>query len=287
MTYIVPNYFLENNYKNLTKIDSLLCLNYITKTQNDFVDARNTMHSMNILLEGSKIIHTQNRDITINAKELCFLTQNNYYMSERMATQSRYKSMILYFDDAFILDFIKKYNIEFQNLKEQTVVKIIYHTDKLFSANITLFESYLENKVSNELLKLKVEEIFLHALRVKPNDFYAFLNAIIHKTDERILHILESNIDLIENIHDMCSLTHLTPNKLRRYIKKHTNSTPKLWMDLKKLEKSSILLKNSDKNISEIATECGYATPSWFIAQFKKEYGETPKEFREKVNILL
>lgn len=43
-----------------------------------------------------------------------------------------------------------------------------------------------------------------------------------------------------------------------------------------------LLLKNSDKNISEIATECGYSTVSWFISQFKKEYSLTPKEFREQ-----
>jgi len=280
MTYIVPNYFIENNYKNLTKIDTLLCLNYITKTQNDFVDARNTMHSMNILLEGSKIIHTQTQDITINAKELCFLTQNNYYMSERMAKESGYKSMILYYDDAFILAFIKKYNIELQGRQEQTVLKVSYNLDTLFSSNVTLFEEYLEQKMSTELLKLKVEEIFLHTMRLMPKEFHSFLNAIVQKSDERILHILESNIDLIDTLDDMCSLTHLTPNRLRHYIKKHTNSTPKLWIDSKRLQKAVLLLQNSDKNISEIAAECGYATPSWFIAQFKKEYAKTPKEFK-------
>ena len=280
MTYIVPNYFIENNYKNLIKIDTLFCLNYITKKQNDFVDARNTMHSMNILLEGAKIIHTKTQEITVNAKELCFLTQNNYYMSERMANKSRYKSMILYFDDAFILAFIKKYNIELQGRQEQTVLKVSYHLDTLFSKNVTLFEEYLEQKLSTELLKLKVEEIFLHAMRLMPKEFHSFLNAIVQKSDERTLHILESNIDLIENLNDMCSLTHLTPSRLRNYIKKHTNSTPKLWIDTKRLQKAILLLKNTDKNISEIASECGYATPSWFIAQFKKEYGKTPKEFK-------
>jgi len=282
MTYIVPNYFIENNYKNLTKIDTLLCLNYITKTQNDFVDARNTMHSMNILLEGSKVIHTKNQDITIKAQELCFLSQNNYYMSERMTKDSRYKSMILYFDDAFVLSFMKKYNVVLKTNKEQGVFKVSYHKDRLFLTNITLFEEYLEKKLAPELLKLKIEEIFLHTMRMNPQGFSNFLNTIINKTDERTLHILESNIDLIETLGDMCSLTRLTPNKLRRYIKNHTNTTPKLWIDSKRLQKAKLLLKNSDKNISEIATECGYTTPSWFISQFKKEYTKTPKEFREQ-----
>lgn len=45
MTYIVPNFFIENNYNNLIKIDNLLALNYITKTSNDSVNVRTTMHA--------------------------------------------------------------------------------------------------------------------------------------------------------------------------------------------------------------------------------------------------
>jgi len=39
---------------------------------------------MGILLEGSKIIHANNKDISINSNEIYFLTQNNYYISERI-----------------------------------------------------------------------------------------------------------------------------------------------------------------------------------------------------------
>jgi len=282
MTYIVPNYFLENNYKNLTKIDSLLCLHSIQKTQNDFVDARNTMHSMNILIEGSKIIHTATENITISAREICFLTQNNYYMSERMTKESRYKSMILYFDDNFVLEFIKKYKLQLRTAEERDSLEINYGSDKYFLENIIQFEEYLEKGFSSELLKLKVEEMFLQTLRLSSKKFHAFLNAIINKTEARSLHILESNIDMIENIEDMCRVTRLSPNQLRRYIKKHTDSTPKIWLDTKRVQKAVLLLKNSDKNISQIAAECGYSTVSWFISQFKKEYKLTPKEFREK-----
>ena len=282
MTYIVPNYFLENNYKNLTKIDTLLCLHSIKKTENDFVDARNTMHSMNILIAGSKVIHTKDENITVNANEICFLTQNNYYMSERMTKQSQYESMILYFDDAFVLEFMKKYKIRPSNTQEKSWLQVSYEKDRCFLETVRQFEVYLDKKLPIELLKLKVEEIFLQTLRLYPKSFYSFFNAIVNNTEARILYILESNIDMIETIEDMCRLSRLTPNQLRRYIKKHTHTTPKLWIDAKRLQKALLLVKNSDKNVTEIATDCGYATSSWFISQFKKEYGMTPKELRKE-----
>ena len=283
MTYIVPNYFIENGYKNLIKIDELLCLNYITKSQNDFVDARNTMHSMNILLEGSKIIHTTDEDVTISSDEICFLTQNNYYMSERMTSDSKYKSMIIYFDDKFVFEFVKKYKIVLQTQDSKNLIAVAYKNDETFAKSVLAFSEYLEKKFDTNLLKLKIEEILLHTLRVNAKAFSAFINAVLSRSGDRVLYLLESNVDVMQNLDDMCALSRLTQSQLRRYIKKNCNTTPKLWLDTKRLEKATLMLTNTNKSITEIASESGYATVSWFISQFKKQYAQTPKEFRYKL----
>ncbi len=283
MTYIVPNYFQENDYPNLIKIDNLLCLNYITKYKNDSVFARTTMHSMGILLEGSKDIHLDNQDITINKGEISFLTQNNYYMSERTTLNSNYKSLIVYFDDKFIFDFIKKYNIEINTTEIKSIVKVAYVNDILFENNIKIFQQYLEKKFDENLLKLKIEEILLQALRLNNHKIHSFINSVLSTSSDRTSFILESNIDLIQTLDDMCSITRLTPNQMRRYLKKEYSLTPKTWIDTKRLEKAVLMLKNTNKIITDISTECGYSTVSWFISQFKKQYNQTPKEFRHKI----
>ena len=283
MTYIVPNYFQENDYPNLIKIDNLLCLNYITKYKNDSVFARTTMHSMGILLEGSKDIHLDNQDITINKGEISFLTQNNYYMSERTTLNSIYKSLIVYFDDKFIFDFIKKYNIKINTTEIKSIAKTTYNNDMLFENNINIFQQYLEKRLDENLLKLKIEEIFLQALRLNKHQTHCLLNSILSTSNDRIKFILESNIDLIQTLDDMCRITRLTPNKIRRYFKQKHCLTPKVWIDTKRLDKATLMLKNTNKNITDISTECGYSTVSWFISQFKKQYNQTPKEFRHKM----
>jgi len=283
MTYIVPNYFIENNYSNLIKVDNLFCLNYITKHKNDSVFVRTTMHSMGILLEGSKVIHLNDQDITINQGEISFLTQNNYYMSERTTLNSLYKSLIIYFNDQFILNFIKKYNIIIDTDKTQSITKVTYHNDTLFKNNISIFQQYLEKKYDDSFLTLKTEEIFLQALRLNNHQMHSFINSILFTSKDRIKFILESNIDLIQTFDDMCKITRLTPNKIRNYFKKEYSTTPKVWLDTKRLEKAVILLQNTNKTITDISSECGYSTVSWFISQFKKQYNQTPKEFRYKI----
>jgi AraC family transcriptional regulator, exoenzyme S synthesis regulatory protein ExsA len=283
LTYVVPNYFIENNYSNLLKIDNLLCLNYITKTKNNNVNARTTMHTMGILLEGSKIIHLSDEDINIEKNDIFFLTQNNYYMSERAVKDSKYKSLLIYFDDKFIFDFLNKYNIQIDTKEQENIVKANFKRDKLFENSVEIFQEYLKIKYDENLLKLKIEEIFLQTIRFNKNQMDSFFNAVLSTSQDRIKFILESNIDLIQNLEDMCKITRLSESKIRAYIKKEFNQTPKIWLDTKRLEKAVLLLKNTNDSITDISTSCGYSTVSWFISQFKKYHNQTPKEFRHKI----
>lgn len=283
MTYVVPNFFIKNNYKNLIDINNIFCVKYIAKYRSDFISVRTTMHCMIILLDGLKVIHSKNRSLNINPNEICFLTQNNYFMSERLIGNSKYKTLLIYFDDKFIFDFINKYKIDTKSINKQNILLVDYSKDILLTENIKLLQQYLDVKLDNNLIKLKIEEIILHTFRLDNNSFLSYLNCIISNSQDRIGFILESNIDLIQTIDDMCNITRLTQNTLRRHIKKQYNLTPKVWLDKKRLEKAVLLLENTNKSITEISTECGYSTVSWFISQFKKYYNQTPKEFRYKM----
>lgn len=241
------------------------------------------MHCMILLLDGTKVIHFKDSDIYVNTQEICFLTQHNYFMSEKISEYLNYKSLIIYFDDTFVFELIKKYKINTDTTDAQNVVTLNTSKDKLLQSNISLLQNYLDKKLNPHLVQLKIEEILLHALRIDNKGFLSFLHAVLSTSQDRIKFILESNIDLIQNIDDMSKLTRLTPNKLRNYIKKEYNTTPKLWLDTRRLEKAKLMLSKTNKSITNIASECGYATVSWFISQFKKHCKQTPKEFRHKM----
>lgn len=280
MTYVVPNYFKENNYKNLIQIDDIYCLKYITKFKNDLVEIRTTMHSLVVLLEGKKIVHLKNENLQINTNEITLLTQNNYYMSERIINNKQYKSFVIYFDDKFIFDFIKKYNIDICSKNDLELFKLTYKDDENFDNTIKSFQNYIDTKLNTNLLKLKIQEIFLHILRVNKIQMNDFLNTILKTSKDRISFILESNIDILKSVDDMCSITNQSQAQLRRYIKNKYNKTPKVYLDEKRVQKAKILLNNTQNTISDISTSCGYSTTSWFISQFKKYTNTTPKDFR-------
>ncbi|MFW2565253.1 helix-turn-helix transcriptional regulator [Aliarcobacter butzleri] len=283
MTYVVPNYFIEKNDSRIVDLEEIYCINYITKYREDFLSIRNTMHALMIPLIGQKIITTKEEKLDINSSNICFLYQNNYFLSKRVNENLKYKSIVLFFSDKFILDFIKEYKIKSDKKSEIELFNFDYSKFEELKIAIKSFENYLEKDFSKELLKLKVEELFLLVLQKDEKSLIPFFNKILNTTKDRIKYILESNLDFVNSFEDICFLTRQNPSKIRKYFKDEFNTAPKLWINEKRLEKATLLLKTTDETISQIATSCGYSSVSWFILEFKKRYNLTPKDYRYKI----
>jgi len=282
MTYIVPNYFLEEQPNAVISSDSLFTLAYSSRRSQGSISIRNTTHVMILLTTGQKKLMTNNKEIVLNEGDILFLTQGNYFMSEVLSQKGLYEAMMVYFDDAFVMDFIQKYAVELGGCTSQNVVS--FSSDRLLKSLIDSYSLYINQdlKRQNEIIKLKTEEIFLHLLSQNSNIFCGFLKSISLSSKERIKYILEANLDLLESVDDMCKITRLSKNELRQKMQQIFQMQPKAWLDSKRLEQASLLLKNSDETIASIATTCGYSTLSWFGVQFKRAYGVTPKSYREQ-----
>ncbi len=227
MTHILPNFLIDNKSFHLEKIDTLFCLQYEIATENSTKFIRTTMHSMILLLSGEKIITLNEQKINLNANEIALLTQNNYFMSERIIDVPPYKVIVIYFDD------------------------------DLMQTNINLFQNYLDKEMPNSILKLKIEELLLTILHLDKIKMLSFLKAIVSTSKDRIDFILQSNIDLIFTIEGMCTITRVSASKLREYIRTKHQCTPKVWLDTQRLQKATMMLQNTDKSIDEKILDLG------------------------------
>ena len=74
----------------------------------------------------------------------------------------------------------------------------------------------------------------------------------------------------------------LTPKYLSTKIKKITKKSVFEWINSATIIKTKVLLKASDKSISQISEELSFPNPSFFSRFFKKHTGITPNEYRKK-----
>lgn len=74
---------------------------------------------------------------------------------------------------------------------------------------------------------------------------------------------------------------HLSKVQMYRKVKALTGKTPAELLKEMRLHKAHQLLTQTDKTISEIASEVGFAIPGYFSACFKKQFGINPTELRK------
>lgn len=281
MNITLPNYIFEN--KDLYQIisDNSITVSKSRMYKKDRLFLRNSMHIAILLINGGKTLHLKDEDISIDTRDVLFLSQGNYFMSEVIGNKDSFESILIFFDDDYVFNFIQKYNIFLEG--EEIEILSLKRDDFLNNCILTInqyFETNMENSL--DLVKLKLDELFIYSLINDKEKFSAFLNKIVHTKSSRIKYILEENLDILTSVEEMCKLTRLNSKALRKEMNRLYNKNPKEWLDERRLLRAVTLLKNTQKSISQIATSCGYSSVSWFIIQFKKYYKTTPLLFREQ-----
>lgn len=94
-------------------------------------------------------------------------------------------------------------------------------------------------------------------------------------------HMSNTNLK-IEDLGDEVGLSRV---QLYRKVKALTGMTPVEILRETRLKRAMQLLKTTDKTVSEIANEVGFATPGYFSSCFKKQYDKYPTDIREELKV--
>ncbi|WP_127498403.1 response regulator transcription factor [Paenibacillus glycanilyticus] len=103
-------------------------------------------------------------------------------------------------------------------------------------------------------------------------------SSIIRKVQEYIHNHLEQ-----ASLHSISAHVYLNPSYLSKIYKTETGEGISEYLLRARMEKSADLLAQTDEKIYEISVMLGYQKPSYFIQLFKKHFGITPQEYRNKV----
>lgn len=97
----------------------------------------------------------------------------------------------------------------------------------------------------------------------------------------RFLEIFNAEMSNSElSVDDVASRLGLGRAQFYRKIKALTNFSPVELFKSMRLNQAKILLKTTDKTISEVAYETGFSTPAYFTRCYREAFGETPSATR-------
>ena len=80
---------------------------------------------------------------------------------------------------------------------------------------------------------------------------------------------------------DISSAGNCCKTKCTSLFQKYLSTSPMLYLSQYRLEKATVLLRNTSLTITEIAYACGFSNTSYFCELFRKYYDTTPGKYRK------
>jgi len=81
---------------------------------------------------------------------------------------------------------------------------------------------------------------------------------------------------------DIARVACLSPAHLSRLVRQKTGHTLSDLLNQLRVNRASLLLRQTDKSLVQIALECGFRDQSYFTKVFRRVAGKTPREFRTR-----
>ncbi|MEM6821604.1 MAG: AraC family transcriptional regulator, partial [Verrucomicrobiota bacterium] len=92
---------------------------------------------------------------------------------------------------------------------------------------------------------------------------------------------VESNLMHPWKLSDLAELAHLSSSQLSRVCQDVYGRSPIQYLNFLRLSKAGFLLKTSSEPIESISWSVGYNNPFAFTNAFKREFGQTPRDYRQ------
>jgi AraC-like DNA-binding protein len=103
--------------------------------------------------------------------------------------------------------------------------------------------------------------------------------------DLRLRRALAHTNDHVDaKLAEVCAVAGMSERSLRRHLRAETGLTWEAYRQRSRLLQAIAILGETDEPIIEIATRCGFESPSAFAKAFRTAMGEAPREFRHRMS---
>lgn len=100
---------------------------------------------------------------------------------------------------------------------------------------------------------------------------------------ERVKHYAEANLDRDLSVSDLASVAGYSRFHFTHLFNQYEKCSPQSYLTDLRIWRAKELLSTPELAVKEIAGRCGFADPSYFCRQFRKNVGVSPGEYRRKI----
>lgn len=239
-------------------------------------------HVVSVVLAGEQHIRTYEDElIKVQANDILFAPRGMYYISDLLPADGTFKSLLFYFDDSVIHNFLSNSRVDIVDRQAApSYLKFgVLPTVRLFADS--LIDIYQHQQIRDKnFLQLKILEL-LHLLNHQAQEkaFANFLFRLTLPQKRNIKTFMQQNYDKPLKVEDYAYLTGRSLSTFRRDFKSAFDRTPQQWLKEQRLQKALELVSQKEISVTQLAYEVGYENISYFIKAFKAQVGLSPKQY--------
>jgi AraC-like DNA-binding protein/mannose-6-phosphate isomerase-like protein (cupin superfamily) len=241
-----------------------------------------TKGSINFTIDQSACIVKENEGIFINSNSLHSArpheTGDGEYICIDISPEFFMGPSDSIIRQKYLEPFLKSKSVSFVELNQTAG----WESDVLKSLS-ALYELYEGKEFGFELKMKSIILNVLHLMILNSPWLETDANLSSPVEDQRIkkmLSFIQDSYKTKITLEDIARNVNLSRSECSRFFKRMTGQTPFEYLISYRINQSTLLLKNSDMTITEIADEVGFGSVSYYIEKFRKETNYTPKEFR-------
>ena len=276
----------SKNHYNKFEIGGLLFAEYKCPLEEKFVDIWTHTDYLVHVVTGKKTWHTTDGSFPAEAGQTLYFKKGAAIVEQFF--NEEFCLLLFFIPDDFIKNVVVEYAADLykpHNTINATQSTIRVENDAALTIFFNSMVSYFSKveKPSEALLKLKLKELILNILVSPKNSAISnYFCEVAERKTPSLSEIMELNFRYNLSLDNYAELCNRSLSSFKRDFQKIYNETPGRWLLNKRLDYSALLLKNDNKNISQVVFECGFEDLSHFSRAFKARFGVSPSSYRNQ-----
>jgi len=133
-------------------------------------------------------------------------------------------------------------------------------------------------------VKLKVKElIYILAQTDQTGRIKAILSNLFNSQEHKFQEIINANLYENLKLDDLAFFAGLSVSSFQRKFKSIYGTSPKQYINGKRMEKAKSLLEKKELRISEVAFDCGFDDVAYFSKCFATAFKISPSGYRKSL----
>lgn len=243
-------------------------------------------HEILLVVDGEVDLHLDHKTFRAKRGDMVLLSNTESYRTTLIKAPYKRYSISVDADcarqqlgDDILLSMLQDHTPDFNHCIR---VKDLDNFIRIFGNMISEYHSQYKKPYTNEMQLLLVKQLLIRVYRTQNRTAMLMPDFPIRDRIFTVQYYIDANFKTDLKINQICEDMHINPSHFSRMFKTYIGMSPKQYLTQVRLRSVKRDLLMTNRSITDIALDNGFVDVNNFIRVFRKSFGITPSQYRER-----